>query len=89
MLERFIRSPFQAAFVLFLVMSNVYLAYKQVVWVLIFSLIAFVYVALYVMLIVIYNRQQPKRRISFLSFVPYELHELDEGQQWVVNKALP
>ncbi|WP_141505107.1 hypothetical protein [Paenibacillus luteus] len=43
--------------------------------------------ALWVMLVGIYNRRNPKDRINVWAVIPFELREVDEGQQWITFKA--
>ncbi|TDQ37442.1 hypothetical protein [Aureibacillus halotolerans] len=87
MLEKIIRSPFTAALFLFIVTSMIYGALehedesRKYVWLGLGALVIFF------ILILIHNKRHPKRRIRFVSFTPYELHDEDEGQRWVINKA--
>ncbi|RAV15569.1 hypothetical protein [Paenibacillus contaminans] len=41
----------------------------------------------WVMLVSIYNRRNPKDRINVWAVIPFELREVDEGQQWITFKA--
>ena len=43
--------------------------------------------ALWVMLVSTYNRRNPKDRINVWAVIPFELREVDEGQQWITFKA--
>jgi len=39
------------------------------------------------MLVRTYNRKNPKDRINVWALVPFEIREIDEGQQWISFKA--
>ncbi|MFD0712978.1 hypothetical protein [Paenibacillus sp. GCM10027626] len=43
--------------------------------------------ALWVILVSIYNRRNPKDRINVWAVTPFEIREVDEGQQWITFKA--
>jgi len=42
---------------------------------------------LWVMLVRTYNRRNPKDRINVWAVIPFEVREVDEGQQWITFKA--
>ncbi|GGG64707.1 hypothetical protein [Paenibacillus radicis (ex Gao et al. 2016)] len=42
---------------------------------------------LWVLLVRTYNRRNPKDRISVWAVIPFEIREVDEGQQWISFKA--
>lgn len=42
---------------------------------------------LYFGLLCIHNKRHPERKIKWITYIPYELREEDEGMQWVTYKA--
>ncbi|MFD0672754.1 hypothetical protein [Cohnella sp. GCM10027633] len=86
-LERILRSPLLSAGLFFLLGAAMLMAhYSQTVpeWLLYAMTIGSVGLcAVWVALCVVHNRRHPQRRIRFLTLVPPEFREEDEGQKWM------
>ncbi len=50
-------------------------------------LIFFAWLIPYTILILIYNRNHPDKKIKFITLIPPEFNESDEGEQWITYQA--
>ncbi|MBD1381424.1 hypothetical protein [Metabacillus arenae] len=92
MIERFLRSPFTMAVMLlgaacaygvsiYTEESTQSLLYKSTI----ILFIAFYFV--YFVLLYFFNKKNPKRKIPYLTYRPYEFKEEDEGHQYITFRA--
>ena len=86
MLERILRSPFMMIAILIYV-GVIYVGIQED-WsddLLFYPLIILLLV--YFGLLLFHNKKNPENRINWITFIPYELREDDEGLQWITFKA--
>lgn len=96
MLSRIMRSPFISITLFLAVLGDIYLLMKIIesgepyelsTTAQIYNFCLITLLCLWVSLVIIHNRRNPKDRISPWGVIPSELREVDEGQQWITFKA--
>lgn len=89
-MERFLRSPFTMSVFLIglaaIYSVSIVLEQQNYMTTTIFIAYAF-FVIIYFGTMVYFNRKYPDRKIRILTFIPYELKEEDEGQQYITYRA--
>ncbi|MBO1002206.1 hypothetical protein ACFSKI_06380 [Pseudogracilibacillus auburnensis] len=86
MLERILRSPI--VMIVMLIYLGIFYVGIQEGWPFNFLIYPFIIIFVgYFGLLFIHNKKYPNRKIKFISFIPYELREEDEGLQWITYKA--
>lgn len=89
-MERFLRSPFTIS--LFLIgiaviyITSSYMADKDGLFLMSFIALT-IFAVVYFGTMIFYNTKYPERKIRVFTFIPYELKEEDEGQQYVTYRA--
>lgn len=93
MFAKFIRSPLFGLFIWWYVIGIYYLAFlssyelsEEIKRFLVF--LVFFVPALILLIPYLYNRKYPEDRFSLKrGFLPWEFHEIDEGQKWITYNA--
>lgn len=86
MLEKVLRSPF--IMIVLIIYVGVVFVGLQEEWnesLLFYPFIIFLLI--YIGFMFFYNKKHPENPIKWMSFIPYELREEDEGMQWISFKA--
>ncbi|GMK40854.1 hypothetical protein PCCS19_39100 [Paenibacillus sp. CCS19] len=96
MLSRIMRSPLISTTLFLATLGDVYLLMKVIdsgqpyqlsTAGQIYNYCLIALLCLWVTLVIIHNRRNPKDRINVWGVIPSELREVDEGQQWITFKA--
>lgn len=91
MVEKIIRSPLSMIFFILLFGGLIYSNFYTPDFLRPFTdgitIFILIIMAIYFSLIIYHNKKNPKRKIPFWGWIPYEMKEEDEGKQWITFQA--